>query len=259
MTVKGLVLSVFPGADLLGRGFTQAGYCVVRGGDPLFGQEPVEALHPPAGVFEGVIGGPPCQRWAQSHNLAGDKEKHPNLIPEFERVVWEAQPRWFLMENVRGAPVPAVEGYEMQTQVIYAWELGSPQRRPRRFSFGSRDGAMIMWPRGEKPPLGALTLVAKKDMTTLQREVLPTLGTAPTSQRMRCGLRAWRDPENNTTAFTLAEYKRAFGLPESWDAKALLKRSKFYVLGESVPVCVAYALARVIRAATSGETKLDER
>ena len=43
-----LVLSLFPGAGLLDRGFEQAGFCVVRGPDILFGQR-IEDFHAPAG------------------------------------------------------------------------------------------------------------------------------------------------------------------------------------------------------------------
>ena len=90
--MNGLVLSVFPGIDLLGRAFEEEGYCVVRGPDLLWGGD-IRTFRPPAGVFEGVIGGPPCQFASRLRNLnplCG--KKHGNLIPEFERVVAEAQP-----------------------------------------------------------------------------------------------------------------------------------------------------------------------
>ena len=237
MTVKGLVLSIFPGADLLGRGFTEAGYCVVRGGDPMFGQEPIETFHPPAGVFEGVIGGPPCQRYAQSHNLSGDKDRHPHLVPEFERVVSEAQPDWWLMEMVVSGPAPIVEGYETQTQKLYAGEFGVPQLRRRRFTFGTKRGALLLlWPRGE---LG---------------DYHHTFTAFPSAQRRRDGTRA-----NDGKFFTLDDYRQAFGLPASWDAEALLKRYKSAVLGNAVPVPVAYALACAIRAATTDAPFQGER
>ena len=56
--IRGLVLSLFPGADLLGRGFELAGYCVVRGPDLLFGQK-VEDFHPLPDVFAGRRGAVP--------------------------------------------------------------------------------------------------------------------------------------------------------------------------------------------------------
>jgi len=64
----GLVLSVFPGIDLLSRAFEEQGYCVVRGPDLLWGGD-VRTFHPPPGVFEGVIGGPPCQAFSVLRHL----------------------------------------------------------------------------------------------------------------------------------------------------------------------------------------------
>lgn len=97
--MKGLVLSLFPGADLLGRAFEAAGWCVVRGPDILWGGD-ISSFHAMPGVFSGVIGGPPCQvhsRAAQVGTSATDR------IPDFRRVVAEAQPDWAVMENVRDA------------------------------------------------------------------------------------------------------------------------------------------------------------
>jgi DNA (cytosine-5)-methyltransferase 1 len=101
-----VVLSLFPGIGLLDTAFEQEGFCVLRGPDVLWGGD-VRRFHPPAGMFDGIIGGPPCQAFSQLRHLnplAG--QKTGNLIPEFERCVLEAQPRWFLMENVPDAPCP---------------------------------------------------------------------------------------------------------------------------------------------------------
>ena len=95
-----LVLSLFPGIGLLDRAFEEEGFVIVRGPDLLWGGE-IKTFHPPAGKFDGVIGGPPCQIFSVMKRLnprAGGK--HGNLIPEFERCVIEAQPAWCLMENV---------------------------------------------------------------------------------------------------------------------------------------------------------------
>ena len=52
-----LVLSLFPGIGLLDMAFEEEGFCVVRGPDLLWGGD-IRRFHPPAGRFEGVIGGP---------------------------------------------------------------------------------------------------------------------------------------------------------------------------------------------------------
>lgn len=62
--MSGLVLSLFPGIGLLDRAFEEEGFCVVRGPDLLWGGD-VRRFHPPAGLFAGIIGGPPCQAFSQ--------------------------------------------------------------------------------------------------------------------------------------------------------------------------------------------------
>jgi len=150
--VTPLVLSLFPGIGLLDMAFEQEGFCVVRGPDPLWGGD-VRCFHPPRGRFDGVIGGPPCQAFSRlaimvRHN--GYEPRFGNLIPEFERCVFEANPRWFLMENVPAAPEPVVDGYVVRHQVVNnRWfvdgELGAEQHRTRRISFGTVDGKALPW------------------------------------------------------------------------------------------------------------------
>lgn len=131
-----LVLSLFPGIGLLDMAFEEAGFCVVRGPDPLFGGD-IRSFHVPPDRFDGVIGGPPCQAFSPLAALTGHAE---NLIPEFERVIEEAQPAWFLMENVREAPLPKIDGYKVCARLLNNRHLGEEQNRVRRFSFGTLDG-----------------------------------------------------------------------------------------------------------------------
>lgn len=139
-----LVLSLFPGLDLLGRAFSEAGWCVVLGPDVLWGRD-VREFHAPSGCFSGIIGGPPCQIFSRLRHLnplAG--QKHGNLIPEFERVVAEAQPCWWLMENVPDAPSPEVAGYQVHRLVLNNRWLGEAQDRTRAFAFGTTDGRRLV-------------------------------------------------------------------------------------------------------------------
>jgi DNA (cytosine-5)-methyltransferase 1 len=140
-----LVLSLFPGIGLLDMAFEEEGFCVVRGPDPLWGGD-VRSFHVPAGRFEGIIGGPPCQPFSQLVHMVranGFEPKHENLIPEYERIVSEAQPSWFVMEEVRAAPLPIVSGYEVHSQIVNARHVGSTQNRERRISFGTADGRKL--------------------------------------------------------------------------------------------------------------------
>lgn len=146
-----LNLSLFPGIGLLDMAFELEGFCVVRGPDVIWGGD-IRRFHPPVAKFDGIIGGPPCQTFSPLARLVrtnGHEPKFGNLIPEFERCVAEAQPDWFLMENVPQAPDAAIAGYGVDTftldNSILAGEggMGQEQRRVRKFCFGMR---------GRKPP-----------------------------------------------------------------------------------------------------------
>lgn len=137
-----LVLSLFPGIGLLDMAFEEEGFCVVRGPDLLWGGD-VRDFHPPSGLFAGIIGGPPCQRFSGlgKVNIArwGDDAVMPDMIPDFVRCVDEAQPNWFLMENVVNAPVPQPKGYRVIDRICDNRWCGGEQQRVRRFSFGSTE------------------------------------------------------------------------------------------------------------------------
>lgn len=156
MSAANLVLSLFPGIGLLDSAFEAEGWCVVRGPDVLWGGD-VRRFFPPASVFGGVIGGPPCQTFSSLAHLVranGHEPRFGNLIPEFERCVLEAAPVWFLMENVPQAPEPfqvpnavrrsdgltyAVKSFLLDNSALDAGDgFGHEQRRVRRFSFGVR-------------------------------------------------------------------------------------------------------------------------
>lgn len=141
-----LVLSLFPGIGLLDMAFEEEGFCVVRGPDLLWGGD-IRRFHPPSGKFDGVIGGPPCKAFSHLVHIVravhGEASVAPNLIPEYERVVSEARPEWFVMENVPAAPQPIVAGYRVTDTVVNNRWLGEEQNRVRRFSFGTTHGARL--------------------------------------------------------------------------------------------------------------------
>lgn len=144
--MRGLVLSLFPGIGLLDRAFEDEGFCVVRGPDYLWGSC-VKRFRPVRGRFDGVIGGPPCKRFSPLVNVVravhGEDSVAPDMIPEYERIVDEAAPDWFLMENVERAPLPIVPGYIVRDEIVNNRWVGGEQNRVRRFSFGTRDGRKL--------------------------------------------------------------------------------------------------------------------
>ncbi len=235
--MKDLVLSIFPGIDLLGSAFEGEGYCVVRGPDCLWGGD-IKRFHPPSGIFEGVIGGPPCQEFSRLRHI--DKSsvmKWGNLIPEFERVVSEAQPEWFVMENIKEAPLPHVEGYSVDPTLLNNRWLGEVQNRVHRFSFGTVNGARLVYD------------VALWESIEWEQKVCASGGTkpgAPRNRMTRLRYHGWK------TATSLKVSLSLQGLPGDFldDAPFTLK-GKHSVVGNAVPLPMARALARAVKKATS--------
>ena len=139
-----LVLSLFSGVGLLDRAFREKGFCVVSAGDLITGQD-VRDFHVMAGKFDGVIGGSPCQDFSTLNRNRGDYSME--MVHEFVRVVEEAQPRWWLLENVRGVPDVTVREYFWQRiDVNQGWY--SDTSRLRHIQFGSKDEMYLDIPRG---------------------------------------------------------------------------------------------------------------
>jgi len=146
--MNGLILSVFPGFGLLDHAFTVEGFTVVRGPDVIWGGD-IRTFHPPPGVFDGIIGGDPCQSHSALANLVrakGLEPSFPDMTPEYKRVVEEARPAWFLRENVPKAPEIKPDGYDVRSFMLDNSTLdsgdgwGNEQMRKRRWWYGVRDG-----------------------------------------------------------------------------------------------------------------------
>jgi len=239
-----LVLSLFPGIGMLDRAFEEEGFCIVRGPDLIWGGD-VRRFHPPAGRFDGVIGGPPCQAFSRATKMAKGLETE-NLIPEFERVVREAAPVWFLMENVRDAPIPYVDDFAVSSHLVdNRADAGGAQRRVRRWSFGRwlkfpwvRPLELEWW----APPVPAecLPTVTANATKWIGK---PYTGKDGYVRRGRC--RADR------TRATLAESVRAQGLPADFELAALTVEAAIRAVGNGVPLPMGRALARAVIRATS--------
>lgn len=136
-----LVLSLFPGIDLLGRGFEAEGISVVRGPDLVYGSD-IRDFHVPPGRFDGVIGGSPCPDFSKARRTA-PTGNGLEMLEQYRGVVLEARPVWWLLENVAQVPDLVIDGYSHQRIDINASECGLPQNRLRHFQFGHRDGHVI--------------------------------------------------------------------------------------------------------------------
>lgn len=132
-----------------------------------------------------VCGGPPCQGFstANSHASKGTYDTRNDLVFEFLRVVNEAKPAYFIMENVPGFLhfTGKVEGleyaemfcrraydcyYELVYGIINAVEYGVPQTRNRFICMGSRrdlveiDGKLAHLPKPQNFNQSDLDLLA---------------------------------------------------------------------------------------------------
>jgi DNA (cytosine-5)-methyltransferase 1 len=209
-----LVLSVFPGIDLLGRGFEAEGFCVVRGPDLLWGGD-VRDFHPPAGRFEGVIAGSPCQDFSRARRSAPTGEGLA-LLEEFVRVVTEARPNWFLLENVPTVPTVHVAGYRCQRLDLDARECGLQQRRLRHFQWGSAAGLVMV-----------VTRCAPAEIEESQATCLAGEGR-------RQGRRSW------------ADFCALQGLPADFALPGMTLAARYAAVGNGVAVPVARVFARAI-------------
>lgn len=209
--VSRLVLSLFPGAGLLDRGFEQAGFCVVRGPDTLLGWR-IEDFHAPASHFCGVIGGPPCQDFSRARR-APPTGHGVRMLKEFARVVTESQPEWWLMENVPQVPDVHIPGYAVQRFNCFAYEFGLKQRRNRCFQFGSRDGMQLI----------------------LRRRAQSHFGRWAETITTKHGHRNFAD---------LCELQ---GLPRNFHLPGLSRTAQIRAVANGVPVPMAHGVAEAIR------------
>lgn len=208
-----LVLSLFPGIGLLDRGFEDAGFCVVRGPDLIWGGD-IRSFHVPADTFAGVIGGPPCQDFSDARRSA-PTGNGLEMLSEFTRLVTEAQPNWWLAENVRQVPDIKIPSYTWQRLDIRASDFGSKQRRLRHVQFGSADGSQLV--------------IERPDSST---------GTEPAAMA--------------SDDRPVSELARLQGLPDGFDIPAFTRHELRKAIGNGVAYPVAKALAEAVKNRITG-------
>jgi DNA (cytosine-5)-methyltransferase 1 len=189
------ILSLFPGIDLLGRTFEEAGYCVVRGPDVLWGGD-IRRFEPRAGHYWGVIGGPPCQDFSSLRRTEATGYGL-EMLAEFQRCVVTAEPEWWLMENVARVPDLVIHGWHWQRlDVDQGWFCDVT--RLRHFQFGSRSGVTLH--------------IDKPDRVTLRGVTREGAALANDSRSFRelCRLQGLLD-DFELPGFTREEAKRAVG------------------------------------------------
>jgi len=206
-----------------------------------------------------VIGGPPCKAFSSLAHIVraryGDAAVAEDLIPEFERCVHEAQPRWFLMENTPRAPLPRVNGYAATSCILNNRSFGSPQNRVRRFSFGVRGDTPINL-------LHYIEIVALENPCVEYAVLAGHQGTGVTlnySGRRKDGTPYTRSAGalakmNRARQRTIGTNLELQGLPRNLLEHApFTKQGKFEVVGNGVPMPLGRAIAKAVRAAIEEE------
>lgn len=228
--MRGLVLSLFPGIGLLDMAFEEEGFCIVRGPDLLWGGD-IRRFHPPRECFDGVIGGPPCQAFSDISNVNrarwGADSVMPDMTPDFRRVVLEAGPAWWVMENSPRCPGAGIPG-ERRVDIDNAW-LGERQRRLRAF-----------WS----------NLALRVEIAALQP---PEAGTQRTVSWK--GSVDWQGSRSSEPARSLGDILELQGFPRDMlDSSPLTRDGAKKAVGNGVPLPMGRAVAKaVVRALGEAE------
>lgn len=236
-----LVLSLFPGIGMLDMAFEEQGFCIVRGPDVLWGGD-VKRFRPIPGRFQGVIGGPPCQAFSSlrhivAHVYGPDK-------------VADAQPDWFLMENVPAAPAPIVPGYAVHSFKLNNRWLGEVQERKRVFSFGVRAAERSLDLRNyieiaTFENIDSVSAVCARGGDATRRIALN--GSGKPKKHKNPIMAGW-----HVSSATVKQSAAQQGLPEAFLDKApFTVEGKQKVIGNGVPLPMGRAIAKAIVQALS--------
>lgn len=201
-----LILSIFPGVDLLGMAFEEFGFCVVRGPDLIYGGD-IRSFNPPAYVFWGIIGGSPCQDFSPKRR-ADPTGYGLEMLGEFARVVGEASPEWFLLENVARVPDVTWPGCYVTQRFEVNQSWFEPISRLRHIQFGSLGGQLL--------------------------NVTGSAGSVTEGAALA----------NDDRSFS--ELVRIQGLPPDFDIPGFTVTGKKKAVGNGVPLSIGRALARAV-------------
>ena len=244
-----LVLSLFPGIGMLDSAFESEGFCVVRGPDILWGGD-IRRFHPPAGTFDGVIGGPPCQAHSSFAAINAERGNRiaEDLVPEFARCILEAGPRWWLMENVPAVPDLKLPGFGVSRRLVDNRWFGMEQRRVRCFQFGAQ---------GFPPRLDIGGSLAVLEASKVEATCLAKEGSAGrlTNKRVNGKQQTKYHPRRDWGRFCELQ-----GLPaEFLEDAPFTNEARYRVVGNGVPIAMGRAIARAVKLAIADAEKAVRR
>ena len=136
--------------------------------------------------IDGCIGGPPCQSWSEAGSLRGINDDRGKLFFEYIRLLKIIQPKFFLIENVKGmlskiheqavnSIIKELEntGYHVYVDLLNAKDFGVAQERQRVFYLGFKKNLNICYKFPQKNDSNKVTL--KDVIYDLQFNVVPAL------------------------------------------------------------------------------------
>lgn len=118
----------------------------------------------PKGNLDAIVGGPPCQSWSSAGHQMGLADERGQLFRHFIKLANSLDPRFIIMENVRGLltargldgePGSALtllredlrkEGWQTTVSLLNAADFGVAQRRVRLFIIAHRVGDSPSFP-----------------------------------------------------------------------------------------------------------------
>ena len=128
-------------------------------------KEILKAARLEIGECDMIYGGPPCQGFSTARGKRSLSDPRNKLVKEFIRVIREAKPKSFWMENVPGmisidkgktireiTSAMASAGYRIKWDILNAADYGVPQNRKRVFVIGLRNDRMNFDFLGKKNP-----------------------------------------------------------------------------------------------------------
>lgn len=208
-----LVLSLFSGIGLLDKAFKEEGFCVVSAGDIIFGDHfDICDFVAPINKFDGIIGGSPCQDFSNANRDRPVIEKSYGfkMLNEYKRIVLEAQPTWWLLENVPNVPNIFIDGYSHQrVDINQSWY--EDINRLRHIQFGHKDNKYIQ----------------------IERSV-----TDPGQKKISCALAS-----DNRSFKDLVKLQ---GLNDDFDIPSFTVKGKKRAVGNGVPLSIGRVLAKSV-------------
>jgi DNA (cytosine-5)-methyltransferase 1 len=191
--------------------FHAEGFTVVWAPDLIWGWD-IKDFHPPAGVFRGVIGGPPCTGESQLAHLNGHVGY--NLWSEAQRVILEAKPDWWVLEAVKKHEAPFV------VKLTPRW-LGERQSRKRYFHSNLN-----------LQPHIKINLFENPEFKYAVRAANRASGYGTVRRRL--------------ASYDLPEACELQGLPSTWRLDSFYKEAQLKAVGNGVPLPVGREIARAV-------------